>query len=95
MQWNPMPRMEWKPTGREYAHGENLMLGRYKVAGYYWNASRPKDDPRPYRVTCVLPGIKLVQGDYETAAEAKARAEVAVNFWLTNTGLKEPTPTEE
>jgi hypothetical protein len=74
--------MEWKKDDREYAWGEVLLLGRWIVAGAHNSSAIGMNDPKKWCATCKLPGIKPDLGSYETAEEAKARAEKAVRHWL-------------
>ena len=79
--------MKWEDKTGEHSSGERLMLGKYKVGEYYHNGSRRRNDPKRYRVLCVLPGINSVLGDYEEVQSAKGRLERAVAHWIENAGL--------
>jgi len=61
---------------------EQLYLGYHYVAGYSYDAMRPKGTTERYIVQCLLPGVKRFVGYYETPAKAKEAAEEAVKDWL-------------
>ena len=84
--------MEWERMPSRYSQGEQLRLGKYKVGEFFYNSSRSRDDPKCYRVTCDLPGIIKVLGNYETTDEARARLEKVVTHWIDNALLRPLTP---
>lgn len=73
-----------KQTGI-YQNGLDAMLGRWNVGSVFWDGMRSKDDPKTYKVTCRLPGIKDVVGNFEKEEDAKSKLQEVVNFWMWKT----------
>lgn len=75
-------KMQWYVDNRS-GTAYLLRLGnKWYVGGYHYNSLRNRDDPKCYKVTCRLPGLKDDLGDYETHHEAQARLEKAAVYWL-------------
>ena len=74
--------MEWKCDTRQYTSGSILYLGKWAVGGAHYDGTSSRDDPKKYRATCRLPGIKGGIGHFATEAEAREAAEGAVKYWL-------------
>jgi hypothetical protein len=68
-----------KPDMGQYSSGQFILLGKLKVARYFYNGMRSKDDPKVYRVEGLIPTIKSHITDVETEAEAIAVLEQVAN----------------
>ncbi|QCJ72223.1 hypothetical protein MNY66_16495 (plasmid) [Moellerella wisconsensis] len=82
-----MTTFTWKPSDSKWNQGEQLYLGKFKVASVYYDATqgRGKD---PYATRCSLPGIKGNLGHYPDMVSAKDAVSNAVNYWLNRAGLQ-------
>ena len=74
--------MKWKTDEQQYAIGSILYAGKWPVGGAHYDGARNRHDPKKYKATCALPGIKRELGYFETDEEARAVAESAVNYWM-------------
>lgn len=74
--------LRWERKRGQYTSGEAAFLGKWEVGGWHWSAFASRDDPRKYRATLHLPGMKDVIGNYEREEDAKARVELAVGRWI-------------
>lgn len=74
--------MEWTNDIRKFSSGKILLLGKWNVASVFYDGCRSKDDPKAYRVTCSLPGIKTDLGNFENESEAMIKVEEAVRYWV-------------
>ena len=74
--------MRWEKDTGQYTSGEILYLGKWKVGGFHFDSSRSKGDANKWHATCTLPGIKKSLGHFATEEEARARAERAIKYWL-------------
>jgi len=59
----------WKTNTGRYSSGKSLYIGKVRVAGYFYNGARPKDDPKVYKVASPIETIKSDLGSYETESE--------------------------
>lgn len=71
----------------QYSTGHDAFLGKWRVGWVGWDSLSNRDDPRKYKATCSLSGIKATLGNYETEEAARAQLEKAVEVWLKGTGL--------
>jgi hypothetical protein len=62
----------WKNIPRTYVNSTGLFIGKVKIAEYYFDGTRPRNDPKQYRVSSSLPTIKQNLGNYETTEECEA-----------------------
>lgn len=74
--------LRWERMQARYSSGEAAFLGKWLVGGWHWNSLAGASDPRKYRATLDLPGMKDVIGSYERAEDARARVEFAVGRWI-------------
>lgn len=74
--------MEWKTDNGQYVIGSTLHLGKWAVGGSHYDACIDRNDPKKYRATCRLPGIKSELGHFVTDAEAREVVERAVKHWI-------------
>lgn len=85
--------MRWERNTGQYESGKTLYLGRWRVGGYHWNASRGQGDDTKWISTCALPGMNKRLGSFENEEKAAEKAELAVTHWLigsTSTEKEEP-----
>ncbi|MCG7507102.1 hypothetical protein [Mesorhizobium retamae] len=78
------PTGKWVKQTGPYQNGENFVLGKVVVGAASYNGTRSRHDPKSYRASIELPGIKMKDGttDFETLEEAKTRVEAAVATWF-------------
>jgi len=74
--------MKWEKNTGEYASGEHLFLGRWKVGGCHFDALRGKQDHNKWLATSRLPGIKRTLGHFSKEEEAKDAVEKATKHWF-------------
>ena len=86
--------MEWKESTAKYTTGENLFLGRWKVASAYYDGTSANSENK-WAAACALPGIKDRLGHFDTIETAKKTAEEAVVFWLKRAGYPLDTSSEK
>lgn len=84
----------WQDSPGRYSNGEDAFLGRWRIGRIGWDPIVKRDDPKKWRTTTTLPGIKENLGNFETAEEARERLAKAVEVWLVGAGmvLKERAP---
>jgi len=76
-----MCRAYWKRINSQYGSSNGLFIGKILVAEYYFNGMRPKGDPKVYRVSSPIRGIKSELGNFELEEDCKARCiEVGRTF---------------
>ena len=78
-----MIEVTWVKNNSIYENGELCKVGKYN-----YNSLRSRDDPKAYRATCRLPGVKENLGDYETENAAKNRVDNAVRYWFAQAGME-------
>jgi len=82
-----MSRITWEPSKRQYGSGEEGKLDKYIIFELFYDGSRPKSkEVPPYKLVCLLPGIKEHLGHYNQK-EGKEFAERVLEHWLKNAGL--------
>lgn len=83
--------LTYMETPGKYALGEDAFLGKWRIGSISWDAALKRGDPKKWRASCDLPGIKQNLGNFEKVEDAKAKLEKAAEFWLTGAGafLKE------
>ena len=74
----------WKRDTHQYASGESLFVGRIKVGWAGYDGNRSRNDTKKYKARIDLPSIKLADETvyHETAEDAKARVERALDTWI-------------
>lgn len=78
-------QLRWEQNTAQYATGEILYLGKWKVGTAFYDGGVSKGQPDKYKATCLLPGMKPVLGHFATEAYAKEAAERAVTHWMSHT----------
>lgn len=83
----------WRKGVGRYVSGEDYCLGRVRVGGVFYNGGRSRGDPRAYRASVDLPGVRLTEGatHHEKEEDAKAVVERVVATWL---GWLQESPAE-
>lgn len=76
--------MKWVRNETKFISGDRLFVGKWNVGGIHYNSLRAKNDPKKWKATCRLPGIKQNLGDYESEEEAKTELIKVVDHWFDN-----------
>jgi len=77
-----MMDIEWKDLNKKYVSGEDLFINGIRVGGYFYNSSRPKDDPLAFRINTRLPGFTIKTIDFEKSEDAKKKLEDFTKKWI-------------
>ena len=77
-------QLRWQTSETWKSQGEVCLMGKWQVGRWFYNGSRPQDDPKMYKATCKLPGLKADLGSFETTDAARERIEAAVRYWIKN-----------
>jgi hypothetical protein len=94
-QGNDMPesictgRLSWEVSKNKYGSGRTAKLGKWAVADTCYDMMLSRDDTTTgrFKLTCHLPGIKKILGNYQTEEEAMKRGEEVVCFWINASGV--------
>lgn len=79
----PVPsRARWERDPGQYAIGSVLMLGRWMIGRADDDGMVERGDPKRWKASCYLPGIKRDLGRFATGEEARERVEKAVKVWM-------------
>lgn len=90
-----MIKIDYLESPGRFAQGDDAYLGKWRIGWVGWDASGRRDDPKKYKVTCALPGIKDYLGNFATPVEARARLEAATVAWIEGAGLIEGSHSKE
>lgn len=74
--------LEYLESPGRFSLGRDAFLGKWRVGWFGYDGSHPKGDPKKYKSTCYLPGIKAHLGNFETEEEAREQLAKAVDAWL-------------
>lgn len=66
-------KAHWKELHSKYVPATALYVGKVKVVEYYYNGTRPKGDPKVYKVVADISSLKSDLGSFETEEECRAR----------------------
>jgi hypothetical protein len=83
-----MNLIEWTPNKGQFASGESGKRNGVELFSTHYDACRSKgSDVPPWQLTCKLPSIKPILGNFKTKEEANKKAEEVFNYWLTKLNL--------
>jgi hypothetical protein len=75
--------MEWILKPDKYVPTHNLCIGKRKVPvmSVFWDTCATKGNGN-YKLTCRLPGMKPIIGNFETQEKAMSYADIVFDNWL-------------
>lgn len=79
--------LEYLDSPGRYSQGRDAFLGKWRVGWFGYDGTHSRGDPKKYKATCALPGMKDHLGNFETEEEAKAQLIKAVDVWLKGAGV--------
>lgn len=82
MEWNVNLKSGWVESESKYSRSDNLKLGKVTVASVFYYDSITKGSDLKYALTTQMGGIKSHLGYYETAQQAKDKAELVLAHWI-------------
>lgn len=83
-----MREIIWRYKLLQYGQVLAGYLGKWHCFSISWDVIKPKDDPRKYKLTCMLPGIRTIIDNFLNEEDAKEHAETVKNIWIE--GLNNP-----
>jgi len=82
-------RLVWRRSAQRYTSSEVGRLGssQFDFFSVSFDGCVPCEQEDCYRLGCWLPGVAPYLGHFQSAADAKHKAEAMLAFWLKKTGL--------
>lgn len=89
-----MHDFKWLIRSGTYTSWSILKLGKWSVGSVMYDSCTSQGDPKKYKASCSLPGIKPTLGHFVDEESAKAAVEQAVDYWLRKINMKEEEGTD-